>query len=255
MRTRPWPRALRWVLATAAIIAGLVGIGASEIRTHASGAPLHRPAYLTLGSPYRKLLAAGSYARIAFDPGALPRGSAIYLLAVGSGGSALAQESLSPDAAQVHAGAVAARVPAVAGRVSFWIALDPAEGSALPHLVVSPAGAQPAGTPLAATLEGVPAGDAVYLLGSYLEGAQGAAIADYVPPAACAPNPSTSGLVICNFTAPPGYAAHTVAFEGRATSGPGLPANDLPEAPFAAALPLLALPLLYLLMRRRGAAA
>ena len=224
------------------------------MRTHAFAAPLHPPAYLTLGSPYRKQLAAGSYARIAFDPGALPRGSAIYLLAIGSGGSALTQESLSPDAAQVRAGAVSARVPAVAGRVSYWIALDPAEGSAL-RLVVSPTGAQPAGTPLAATLEGVPSGDTVYLLGSYAEGASGAAIADYVPPAACSPNPSTSGLVICNFTAPPGYAAHTVSFQGRAASGPALPANDLPEAPLAAALPLLALPVLYLLMRRRGAAA
>lgn len=240
-------------------VAAIALVGASTAPSFASGTKGSPPTVLILGQQYGHALNAGADVQIDFSPGILRPTATIEILAVGLQGSVVGQASAKPSAGQLRNGIMTMAVPVTSGPVRYWIALDPVDGNDIMHLIVTPVGPQPAGTRLVAILKNVPTGDTVYLLGisNSNPDAQGANIAIYIPPTACLPDPSSSGMIICNFTAPVGYSSQTVSFEAHTTndSVESLPQNDLPEAAAAAALPLFALPAAYILHRRRLAAA
>jgi hypothetical protein len=255
LRYAPAPKTLRLALVAAAAASGLGVLGLSQLGTAASGTTTPAPVSLDLQEPYPHAIAGGAELTISFAAAGLSRGSRILLLALAADGEVLAQETFIPSPADEHAGQMTVIAPDVAGRASAWIALDPLVGSQAMQLIVSPGGPQREGTQLAAILRHVPPGATVYLLG--LAGADpaapGAAVADYVPPTACSPNPSEYGMVICNFTAPKGYDSREMSFQAYAMGDPvnSPPLDNLPEVPVAGALPLALLPVPLLARRAR----
>ena len=256
MPLRPPPAMVQAGLVGALVATGLAGIFVALLPSFAAQAKQTASIALTLGEHYRHQIREGAEIQIAFAPDSLPPGGRIDVLGVGADSTVLGQKIVRPSRVARRAGTLTTSAPPAAGSVSYWIALDPVDGNDAMHLTVTPEGQQPQGTPLTATLTGVPAGDTVYLMG--IDGrnpdAQGAQIADYIPPANCAPDPSASGHVVCSFQAPPD--AQPVSDEAHTTNGSleSLPANDLPEVPAAAALPLAALPAFFMLRRRLGGA-
>ena len=245
-------------LIAAAAVCGLGVFGLTQLQTDASGPTTPEQVSLVMQQPYTHAIESGADLRIRPAVGTMGSGSRVLLLAVGKDGAILAQETFFPSPAEERAGAMTVVAPAISGTAAYWVALAPVEGSQAMDLIVSPAGPRPPGTPLAAILRHVPPGDTVYLMGVHGAdpGTQGAAIADYVPPTACSPNPSSYGMVICNFTAPEGYDTRVISFQAYTTGDPvnSPPVNNLPEVPAAAVLPLLILPALLLAGRtwRRG---
>lgn len=251
-------RSARVALIGTLAVAGIALVGASTTPSFASGKKGSAPTVLILGQQYGQALNAGANVQIDFSPGTLKAAATIELMAIGQQGRVVGQAAGKPSSTELTNGIMTMTVPVTSGPVLYWVALDPVDGNDTMRLILTPSGPQRTGTPLVAILKDVPSGDTVYLLGidNSNPDAQGATIALYVPQSACLPDPSSSGMIICNFSAPAGYSSQTVSFEAHTTndSVESLPQNDLPEAPAAAALPLVALPAAYILHRRRLAA-
>ncbi len=242
-------RNLRIALALTAVATGatLLALSRPAHAVRAAGVPT-----LVLGRPYRHRLAPGSRILVRFAPRSLPGGASIDLLAVAASGAVVSRVALRPSRVDRAAGSLAAASPETGVRPAYWIALAPAAGTFPMRLDLAPNGRKRPGTALAAILTGVPAGDEVYLLGELPSRGGSRQIAAYVAPSACIPNPTSGGMVICNFRAPPGYADEAISFEAFSTRGmaASLPFNDLPEAAWPAALPILGLALAVIVKSR-----
>ncbi len=238
MRQSVLRRNLRIALALTAVATGatLLILSRTAHAVHAAGVPS-----LVLGQRYRHALAAGSRVLVRFPPQSLLHGTPIDLLAVAANGAVVSRVGLTPSRTELAAGSLELDVPSASGRPSYWIALAPAARTFPMRLDLAPQGPKPAGTALAAILTGVPAGEEVYLLG--LQPGRGGSpeITAYVAPSACIPNPTSGGMVICNFRAPPGYTGQAISYEAFSTRGTAasLPFDNLPEAPWPVVLPLL----------------
>ena len=203
---------------------------------------------LALGQAFRQRLNAGSRITVRYPPQSLRRGIAIDLLAVSRSGAILGRLTATAGASEVAQGYLSLRVPAVSSQPAYWIALAP-QGLVFPmRLQIAPEGPKPSGTALAAIVTGVPADQTVYLLGERPLAQDPGRIAAYIAPSSCIPNPSTGGMTICNFHAPPGYGSQAITFTAFSTSGQtaSLPYDNLPEAVYPSIMPVLAIVLAWL---------
>lgn len=251
-------RTARMGLIATLTAAGIALVGAATTPSFASGTKGRPPTTLILGQQYDHALNTGASVQVGFTPGTILATAMVEFLAVGHAGNVVGQIEAKPSAGEINDGIMTMTVPVTTGQVAYWIALDPVDGNDTMHLAISPSGPQPAGAAMAAILTGAPPGDTVYLLGidNADPDAPGASIALYIPQSACLPDPTSSGMIICNFFAPTGYSSQNVSFEAHTTNDAfeSLPVNNLPEAPAAALLPLVTLPVVYILQRRRLAA-
>lgn len=239
-----------------AFLTAAVATGAALLVLNRPGhaAPAAAVPTLVLGAPYHSALRTGSRISVTFPPGSMSRGTRIDILAVVSGGSIVAEGSLTPSAADMNAGTVFGVAPRSTAKPDYWIALAPVAKTHPITLRIAPLGPRPPGTPLAAILTHVPAGADVYLLGLMPAGSGKARFAAYVPPQACIPDPPSTGMTICNFRAPPGYNSNQVSFAAFSTGGTvtSLPYDALPEVAWPASLPLIGLALGLIALRDRG---
>jgi len=234
------PRRLRIALFVA-LLASLAAALALTRGAHPARAAASVPT-LVLGQAYHHPLRSGESIAIDLPTAALPAHATVRLLAIGIHGGIIADLALSPSAKESAAGVIPAVVPRPHARPAYWIALAPVARSYPMRLRLAPTGPRRTGADLAAIVTGVPQGDRIYLLGVTRAGKGLTQFSAYVPPTLCVPNPPTGGMTICNFPAPPHYAAGLTTFEAFAQNGDtSLPGNDLPELPW----PVLLLPLAF----------
>lgn len=235
------------------VLAG--GIAAAAALGLAGAAAASGATPLTMGTPVAgSSLVAGQRVGVT-SANAIPSGGQVRLFGINAGGDVVAQSAACTENSSTS---FSCTVPSVTGGASVadWVALDPAgaggegpDGNDQMGLSLSPKGSQPGGTSITATVSSVaPNGASVFLVG--VEGTS---------------NPdATSGTIkvlsICNtdgttatctFTAPNDYNTAVYSFEAHTLSDvESVPVNNLPEVPYAAAIPLMMIPAGLLLRYR-----